>query len=278
MADPNDISRNYQDHGYVTALDLFSQTEIEGYRQCFDEFEAREGKENCQIGLQARHLDEEFIWRMASDSRIIDLMASIMGEDILLLSTHFFCKYPDPDGAKFVAWHQDVTYWGLEPPEAHTAWIAIDDSDVENGCMQIVRGSHKLGLLDHMVDGAFTGACQESDRRSDPGLIANITPKAGGISIHHCLALHGSEPNLSGRPRRGLVFQYRADDAYQLADNVFKDTGILVSGQRRERVRCEEGVFRLPKRPANQHPFGAAWNQDGDVAKLRDYDFDADVQ
>ena len=106
-----------------------------------------------------------------------------------------------------------------------------------------------------------------------------MTPKAGGISIHHCLALHGSEPNLSGHPRRGLVFQYRADDAYQLADNVFKDTGILVSGQRRERVRCEEAVFRLPKRPGNnEHPFGSAWNQDGGVARQRDYDFDADAQ
>ncbi|MEC7842388.1 MAG: phytanoyl-CoA dioxygenase family protein, partial [Candidatus Latescibacterota bacterium] len=149
MAHPNGISRDYTENGYVTALDLFSQDEIAAYRQCFDALEAREGKENCQIGLQARHFGEEFIWRMASDSRIIDLIASVMGEDILLLGTHFFCKYPDPDGEKFVAWHQDVTYWGLEPPEAHTAWIAIDDSDVENGCMQIIPGSHKDGIVTH---------------------------------------------------------------------------------------------------------------------------------
>ena len=82
---------------------------------------------------------------------------------------------------------------------------------------------------------------------------------------------------MSGKPCRGIVFQYRADDAFQLADNVFKDTGILVSGKRRERVRSEEGVFRLPKRPGNEHPFGSAWNQDGEIAKQRDYNFDADL-
>ena len=73
----------------------------------------------------------------------------------------------------------------------------------------------------------------------DESQLVQITPRVGGISLHHCLALHGSPPNLSGRPRRGLVFQYRADDAYQLADTVFADTGLVVSGQRRGRVRCE---------------------------------------
>ena len=82
---------------------------------------------------------------------------------------------------------------------------------------------------------------------------------------------------MSGHPRRGLVYQYRADDAYQLADSVFEDRGILVSGKRRERVRCEEGVFRLPKRNRSEHPFGSVWNQDGPIARQRDYGFDADA-
>ena len=223
MADPNDISRNYQDHGYVTALDLFSQTEIEGYRQCFDEFEAREGKENCQIGLQARHLDEEFIWRMASDSRIIDLMASIMGEDILLLSTHFFCKYPDPDGAKFVAWHRDVTYWGLEPPEAHTAWIAIDDSDVENGCMQIIPGSHKDGIVTHGSsdrEGNLLSINQEiPDEYVDKSSAQNIELKAGQISIHDGKVYHASHANRSDRRRCGLTLRFIPPKARQKEAN-----------------------------------------------------------
>ena len=146
----------------------------------------------------------------------------------------------------------------------------LDDATPENGCMRMVRGSHKRGLLDHMDDkGVFTGACQEEAAwRDRPDEIVDITPRAGGISMHHCLMLHGSGPNRSGRPRRGLVFQYRADDAFQLADGVWRDTGLLVSGVRREHVRCDAGVLRLPKsRRYPGHPFGPAWNQEGDLAR-----------
>ena len=141
--------QQYETDGYLSPIDLFSADEIDAYREQFDELEAREGKETTQIGLQARHFDQEFIWKLAADPRVLDWMEGVMGEDLLLLSTHFFCKYPDAKGEKFVAWHQDVTYWGLEPDEAHTAWIAIDDSDVENGCMQVIPGSHTEGIVPH---------------------------------------------------------------------------------------------------------------------------------
>ena len=111
----------------------------------------------------------------------------------------------------------------------------------------------------------FTGGCTETERWGDGAELVDITPKAGGISLHHCLALHGSENNQSGRPRRGLVFQYRADDAFQLADTVFADTGMVVSGQRRGKVRCQEAVWTLPKR---RDGFGSAWNQIGSEVPL----------
>ena len=69
--------------------------------------------------------------------------------------------------------------------------------------------------------------------QKDLAKLAHLTPRAGGISLHHCLTVHGSIANQSDRPRRGLVFQYRADDAYQLAGTVWTDTGILMSGRRR---------------------------------------------
>ena len=125
---PSDLAAAYERDGYVTRLDIFSADEIAAFRAAFDELESREGREKCQIGLQNRHFDEEFIWRMATDGRVVDAIQACMGADVMLLATHFFCKYPDPEAKKFVAWHQDITYWGLEPPEAHTAWIAVDDA------------------------------------------------------------------------------------------------------------------------------------------------------
>ena len=87
----------------------------------------------------------------------------------------------------------------------------------------------KFGLLDHISeDGLFSGGCSQTEIWED---------------------------------RRGIVFQYRADDAFQLADGVWKDTGIMICGQRRELVRCDAGVLRLPKsRRYPEHPFGHAWH------------------
>ena len=104
----------------------------------------KESKEQCQIGLLDLHFKEEFIWEMSTDPRLLDMIQSLLGENIVLLATQFFCKYPNMETKHFVAWHQDVTYWGLEPPEALTAWIAIDNSNTENGCMRVIPSSHIL--------------------------------------------------------------------------------------------------------------------------------------
>ena len=213
----------YASEGYLSPVDVYSQDEIEAYRKKFDELEAREGKEQCQIGLQARHFDQEFIWKLSTDPRILDQMEKVMGSDLMLLSTHFFCKYPDKKGEKFVAWHQDVTYWGLEPPEAHTAWVAIDDSDVENGCMQVIPESHKKGLVPHGKsnrDGNLQSINQEiPDEYVDKKDVVNLEMKAGQMSIHHGQLYHASHPNTSDRRRCGLTVRFIPPEARQKEAN-----------------------------------------------------------
>jgi len=82
------------------------------------------------------------------------------------------------------------------------------------------------------------------------------------------LTMHGSPPNRSGDPRRFIVFEYRADDAYQLADRVFADSGRIVSGRRCGRVRCETGLWMLPRRGLGEEPYGGAWRQIGSAVEL----------
>src|SRR5262245_13610942 len=131
----------YQENGFLSGLRIADETGATRYRADFDALEGREGREKCRIGLLDRHFDEEFIWELATHPQILDAIESLIGPDILLLATHFFCKYGPED--RFVAWHQDATYWGLEPPLALTAWYAIDDSDTGNGCMRIIPGTHR---------------------------------------------------------------------------------------------------------------------------------------
>ncbi|MDA0335656.1 MAG: phytanoyl-CoA dioxygenase family protein [bacterium] len=220
---PSDLTAAYQRDGFVTRLDIFSEPEIAAFRAEFDDLEAREGKEKCQIGLQGRHMDEAFIWRMAADARILDAVSACMGQDIMLLSTHFFCKYPDPEGSKFVAWHQDITYWGLEPPEAHTAWIAIDDADLGNGCMQVIPGSHRDGIVEHgkaANAGNLLSINQEiPDELVDTNRAVAIELRAGQVSIHDGQLYHASFPNTSQRRRCGLTVRFIPPAARQVQAN-----------------------------------------------------------
>ena len=71
-------------------LNLFTEEKIALYRSQFDELEWKEGRETCQVGLQDRHFEESFIWNMVTDPRLLDLVQSVIGENLVLLGTHFF--------------------------------------------------------------------------------------------------------------------------------------------------------------------------------------------
>ncbi|MFT5089346.1 MAG: ectoine hydroxylase-related dioxygenase (phytanoyl-CoA dioxygenase family) [Candidatus Latescibacterota bacterium] len=253
MSTSANLGQTYAEQGFVSGIDIFNTDEIDHFRSCFDQLEASEGREKCQIGLQARHLTDEFIWKLATDRRILDAMQEVMGQDLLLLSTHFFCKYPDPEGKKFVAWHQDVTYWGLEPAEAHTAWIAIDDADIENGCMQAILSSHKDGIAAHDKsdkEGNLLSINQAiPDELVDTSKVVNLALKAGQISIHDGQLYHASNPNISNRRRCGLTVRFIAPHVKQVQLNSTGDKWptILVRGQdEHHNFPAQEMPFPLP--------------------------------
>ena len=218
-----DLAAVYDQDGFATGLDLFSPAEITHYRAAFDQLEAREGREKCQTGLINWHFQEEFIWQMATDPRLLDLIQQVMGEDVLLLATHFFCKYPDQEGKQFVAWHQDITYWGLEPSIAHTAWIAVDDSDIANGCMQVIPGTHRSGIAPHAKSaraGNLLSINQEiPDEHVDKSKVVHLELKAGQLSLHAGQVFHASHPNTSQRRRCGLTVRFIPPNARQVVLN-----------------------------------------------------------
>jgi len=249
MAVVDSLKEVYEEQGFVSPVDVFSNEEIKAYRDAFDALEAREGKEKCQIGLQARHFDEEFIWQLASDKRVVDVIQTLMGEDVMLLSTHFFCKYADPESKTFVAWHQDITYWGLEPPIAHTAWIAIDDADVENGCMRFIPGSHKNGIATHdksQREGNLLSINQEiPDEFVNDEKAIDVILKAGQMSVHDGQLFHASNPNRSNRRRCALTVRYIPPHVKQARLNSVKQAWqpIVLRGEDRF------GHFALVPRP-----------------------------
>ena len=228
--DPVAIARKFASSGYATAIDICTAGEIDAFRREFDALEAREGKEHCQRGLMDSHRDLEFIWRMATNPTIVDCIEAIVGPNVLMLSTSFFCKYPAPvptpwERVKkwagraasaplvFVDWHQDLTYWGFDPAYAVTAWIAIDDSDIENGCMRVIPGSHTEGIVPHTTSSKPGNILLSRNQALPPERIhgskaVDLVLRAGQMSLHHGMLYHGSNPNRSRRRRCGMVARF----------------------------------------------------------------------
>ena len=219
-----DLLSSYQKDGFLTGIPIADNTETTYFRMEYNALEDEVGAEKCEIGLIDWHFDYKFIWELAIHEKIVDVIEELIGPDIMLLATHFFCKYGPKE--KFVAWHQDVTYWGLEPPDAVTAWYAIDDSDKGNGCMQVIPGSHHKGIQEHGTseqEGNLLSINQEVSVTEEEAKSAiDLVLKAGEMSIHHGQIIHGSLPNHSTRRRCGLTIRYVSPSVKQAEDNSLK--------------------------------------------------------
>ena len=145
----------------------------------------------------------------ARDPAIVDLVAQVLGEDIALWNSSFFAK-PARVGSK-TPWHQDGEYWPMRPLATCTVWMAIDDSTVENGCLQLIRGSHKgKHLRRHEINNAPGLALNQElpPTEYDESQAVNLEMEAGQISLHDVYLVHGSEPNRSDKPRRGMTLRF----------------------------------------------------------------------
>lgn len=230
----------FERDGYVTGLGLLSEAEVLRYRAAYERLESDAAARGSKARITNRHLEDSDIWALATHPRVLECAREILGPDVILLSSGFFAKQPDSHD-KFVAWHQDTTYWGLNPPFAITVWIAIDDSDVENGCMRVIPGSHKVGLLPHGKSGK-EGNLLGQDQAIAPSLFdessaVDFILKAGQASIHHGELIHGSNPNCSKRRRCGMTIRLTTPRVKPVLDgpNPFREKPILVCGEDRFR-------------------------------------------
>lgn len=267
--------QSYRDDGFLVIEDFLSLDEIDALRVVEASPAIRATLEDMGIKNKTVHMLElttrhPAFLELARDPRIIGCIEPLLGPDIQLQHSKLATK-PTSKGVGAFGWHQDLAFYPHTNTSLLAVFVYLDDATPENGCMSMVRGSHLLGPLNHLdANGVFTTVCQDSSYWEDhPEKVVTIAPRAGAISIHHCLTLHGSPVNLSGRPRRGLVFSYRADDSHQLGGTRWRDTGLVVAGQRRGIVRCESTTWPLPLRPLldGKRNYGTAHEQAGDWAK-----------
>lgn len=215
--------------GFLKGLRVFTDEEIAGHRKYFDDLLAKvlaAGRDSYSISTA--HLKYGKVYDLLTNPGIVALVRDILGENVIAWGSHYFCKMPR-DG-KPVAWHQDSSYWPLSPSKAVTVWLAIDDADQENACMRFISGSHHSGHLTFRPSSPeeHNVLNQTIDNAEQYGPVVDDCLKAGEVSLHSDLLLHGSEANLSNRRRCGLTLRYCAADVRAGMD--WNQKGIIVSG------------------------------------------------
>lgn len=145
----------------------------------------------------------------ARNDGILDMVAQILGSDFALWNSSFFAK-PARTGRK-TPWHQDGEYWPIRPIATCSVWIAVDESTPENGCLRVIRGSHKgKRLRRHETNKSPDLTLNQELLKSeyDESQAVDIVLKAGQISLHDVFLVHGSEANRSPKPRRGMTLRF----------------------------------------------------------------------
>lgn len=183
--------------------------------------------------------------RFAWESSLPELATAIIGPDIKFFNARIYLKLPGGDAR--VDYHQDQPY----QPHTHdglvTAMAFLDAMDEENGCLKVVPGSHEE-RYSHFQDGRFTGLTPpeltaELDRRAVP-----VTGAAGDVCLLHPWTVHGSDANRSDRPRRLLIIDYVAADAFRLTpmNTPSVHTDAIVRGKPSRHARLEAALVEMP--------------------------------
>jgi non-haem Fe2+, alpha-ketoglutarate-dependent halogenase len=222
------VVRQYHELGYCAPVPALSTAEADELRNRLETFEAGAGALSGRLRHKP-HLLFTWLNDLVRHPRVLDAVEDIIGPDILCWGTSFFIK--EKCNPSYVSWHQDSTYWGLEPPDIVTAWVAFTDSTAANGAMRVIPGSHRLDQAPHRDTFAAENLLsrgQEIMVDVDERQAAMLELAAGEMSLHHMRLIHGSDPNPSDDRRIGFAIRYIPTYVRQVAGS--HDSATLVRG------------------------------------------------
>lgn len=146
---------------------------------------------------------------------VLDVVEQLLGPDLVLWGSALFGK--PPQSGKATPWHQDGEYWPIRPLASCTVWIALDRCTPENGCLQVLPGSHRDRQLYHHRrddDRALTLNQVIDDERCAGMSPADIRLEPGQFSVHDVYMVHGSGPNHSAHRRAAMTYRYMPASAH----------------------------------------------------------------
>ena len=198
----------YRRDGYVFPVRVMPESDARGLRDALQAHEDHWGGPLHGKWRVKTHLLFTWADRIVHHPAILDAVEDLVGPNILCWTTNFFIKEPKSPG--FVSWHQDATYWGLEPDDVVTAWVALSASNHESGCMKVVAGTHlqTFAHVDTYHEDNLLTRGQEIAVEVDESKAVSMMLEPGEMSLHHIRLVHGSAPNASDDRRIGLAIRY----------------------------------------------------------------------
>jgi len=220
---PRTLAREQIDHfnenGFIFPVDVFDAGAVKRNRDYFNHLVTMAHESGMDsFGVSGWHRSCEGLYDLVRTEKVLDFVEDIVGPNIICKATHYFSK--EPGDMKSVYWHQDAQFWSLTPSKVVTVWLAIDDVDEENGAMNLFPGTHRMGVIPFEwvtedESGVLNQHVHDPERFAAP---VSVNLKAGQISLHSDLILHGSMPNPSSRRRCGLTMRYFPPDVRTRAE------------------------------------------------------------
>lgn len=221
---------DFRETGVVFPLPALTLLQIDAALAALARIEALPEPARKSALTTKSHLLSRTLWDIIHLPAIVEPVAALIGPDLLVWGAGFFKKAAGaPD---YVSWHQDATYWGLEPPDIVTAWLALSPSTLESGCLRVVPGSHRWPIMPHRETYAANNLLSRGqeiavDVTGQP--ITEVLLEPGQMSLHHVLLAHNSEPNRAAYDRVGFAVRYIGGHVRQAKAS--RDSATLVRGR-----------------------------------------------
>jgi ectoine hydroxylase len=259
---PDDVAR-YHDDGFIFVRGLFDAEETDLLRRAMEEDPAirehsllRADQEGGATRISLWNRAGDSVYGLAARSaRLVDSVEALIGEPVYHFQSKLTAKDPKVGGAW--EWHQDYGYWyhnGCVWPDMASVMVALDRATRENGCLQVLRGSHRAGRVDHgVLPGEQVGAdprrVEEMKKRMD---LVHCEMEPGDGLFFHANVMHRSDQNRSPNRRWTVLFCFNAarNDPYldhhhphytplvKMPDTAIKEAGLrFASGDRDENFR-----------------------------------------
>jgi non-heme Fe2+,alpha-ketoglutarate-dependent halogenase len=214
----------FERDGYLCPIRVLEDREVDRHLASYMEYSAANKARLDALApnqkykvLSETHFVLPWVYEIVTHPRVLDAVEGLLGPNLLAWNSNWFTKMPGEKS--YVGWHQDGTYWKLNPPTVVTAWVALTPSAASNGCMRVIPGTHTQPMIPqretYLPENALSRG-QEIAVEVDEGEAVDLNLRPGEMSLHHIWIIHGSNANTSkDTPRIGIAIRYTRPDVVQ---------------------------------------------------------------